>query len=162
MSGKHLVLVGGGHAHLTLLAGLRAFSGQGHRVTLINPSPYHYYSGMGPGMLSGIYEPEEIRFPVAEMAIEGGGFFVEDRVRRIDPHRKVLQMERHGEIAYDAVSFNTGSDVPTIAGGDTERVVPVKPIVNLYRARQWLVRAARNAQLRLFVLGGGAAGIHVK
>ncbi|MCE5242426.1 MAG: FAD-dependent oxidoreductase, partial [Desulfobacteraceae bacterium] len=83
-------------------------------------------------------------------------------VRRIDPLRKVLQLEGHGEIAYDAVSFNTGSDVPPITGGDgTERVLPVKPIVNLYRARQWLMGAARGAKLRLFVLGGGAAGVEV-
>jgi len=34
---------------------------RGHRVTVIMPSSYQYYSGMGPGMLSGIYRPQEVR-----------------------------------------------------------------------------------------------------
>lgn len=61
---KHLVFVGGGHAHLTALMSLRDTVRAGHRVTLIGPSPYHYYSGMGPGLLSGIYRPAEARFHV--------------------------------------------------------------------------------------------------
>ncbi|MBS1127078.1 MAG: FAD-dependent pyridine nucleotide-disulfide oxidoreductase family protein [Nitrospirae bacterium] len=51
---KHLVFVGGGHAHLTALLHLKDYVDCGHRVTLISSSDYHYYSGMGPGMLSGI------------------------------------------------------------------------------------------------------------
>ena len=43
---KHLVFVGGGHAHRTALMSLRDTVGAGHRVTLIGPSPYHYYSGL--------------------------------------------------------------------------------------------------------------------
>ena len=57
--GKHLVLVGGGHAHLTCLMQLKHFVDRGHRVTLISPDAYHYYSGMGPGMLGGTYSPQE-------------------------------------------------------------------------------------------------------
>jgi hypothetical protein len=48
---KHLVLVGGGHAHMVTLANIRRFVEKGYRVTVIGPSAYHYYSGMGPGML---------------------------------------------------------------------------------------------------------------
>ena len=59
--GKHLVLVGGGHAHMVTLANLQEFIEKGHRVTVIGPSHHHYYSGMGPGMLSKIYTPDDIR-----------------------------------------------------------------------------------------------------
>ena len=53
---KNFVLVGGGHAHMTVLANLNKFAEKGHRATVIGPSPYHYYSGMGPsGMLGNIY-----------------------------------------------------------------------------------------------------------
>ena len=62
--GKHLVIVGAGHAHLTVLKNLEQFKQSGHRVTVVSESALHYYSGMGPGMLSGIYRPEEIRFNV--------------------------------------------------------------------------------------------------
>ena len=44
--GKHVVLVGGGHAHLTCLKMLKHMVDRDHRVTLISPDAYHYYSGM--------------------------------------------------------------------------------------------------------------------
>ncbi|MBW2177090.1 MAG: pyridine nucleotide-disulfide oxidoreductase, partial [Deltaproteobacteria bacterium] len=40
--GKHLVLVGGGHAHMVTLANLHTFVEKGHRVTVIGPSAFHY------------------------------------------------------------------------------------------------------------------------
>jgi len=55
--GKHLVLVGGGHAHLTVLLNLAMYVERGHSVTLIGPSPYHYYSGMGLGCSPGSIFP---------------------------------------------------------------------------------------------------------
>lgn len=89
MAGKHLVLVGGGHAHMTVLANVDSFTKAGHRVTLIGPSPYQYYSGMGPGLLSGIYRPRQARFHVRRMIEDRGGTCVEDRVTRIDPEASV-------------------------------------------------------------------------
>ena len=85
---KHLVFVGGGHAHLTALLRLRDYVRAGHCVTLIGPSPYQYYLGMGPGLLSGIYRPAEVRFHVRKMAEDRGGAFLEDRVVTVDPGRR--------------------------------------------------------------------------
>ena len=84
---KHLVLVGGGHAHMTCMKGLGSFVTGGHRVTVISPSRYHYYSGMGPGMLSGVYGPQEIRFNVKKLTETRGGEFIEDKVVSVDPAR---------------------------------------------------------------------------
>ena len=83
--GKHLVFVGGGHAHLTALKNLFTFTGRGHTVTLISASSYHYYSGMGPGMLAGTYHPWDIRFHIRKMAEDRGATFIEDKVVKIDP-----------------------------------------------------------------------------
>ena len=44
--GKKLILAGGGHAHMTILAHLRDLIRDGHDVTVVQPSDYHYYSGM--------------------------------------------------------------------------------------------------------------------
>ena len=72
---KHLVLVGGGHAHLTCLKNLQEFLNRGHEVTLVGPASHHYYSGMGPGMLAGTYRPQEIRFNIQKMALAAGAQF---------------------------------------------------------------------------------------
>jgi NADH dehydrogenase FAD-containing subunit len=52
---KRLVLVGGGHAHLHLLADLATRRLADVDVTLVSPSRWHHYSGMVPGFLQGTY-----------------------------------------------------------------------------------------------------------
>ena len=54
-----LVLVGAGHAHLMALAAIPDLPARGHEVTCVGPSARHFYSGMGPGVLGGAYDPEE-------------------------------------------------------------------------------------------------------
>jgi NADH dehydrogenase FAD-containing subunit len=159
---KHLVFVGGGHAHLTALTGLRDTVRAGHRVTLIGPSPYHYYSGMGPGLLSGIYRPAEARFHVKKMAEDRGAAFIEDRVVLVDPVRRALLLASGAEVRYDAVSFNTGSEVPSDllhpTGGN---VFPVKPIENLLAARRRIREADAGKRIRTIVVGGGSAAVEI-
>ncbi len=86
------MFVGGGHAHLTSLLNCRIFINHGHRVTLVSGAPYHYYSGMGPGMLSGMYSPRQIRFHIKKMAEDRGCTFIEDRVVRINPEKKYVSL----------------------------------------------------------------------
>lgn len=160
--GVRLVLVGGGHAHLETLKHAGNLVRGGHRVTLINPSPYHYYSGMGPGMLSGMYRPLDVRFNVKKMAEDGGGTFMEARVTRILPASRTLLLETGKTVEYDIASFNIGSDVPVaLPRIDSSRVIPVKPIINLYRARESILEAVRSSPVRIVVAGGGAAGVEV-
>jgi NADH dehydrogenase FAD-containing subunit len=159
---KHLVLVGAGHAHMTVLKQLADFTAAGHCVTVIGPGPLHYYSGMGPGMLSGIYRPEEIRFNVKQMAISRGANFIEDLVVRVDPVRKELQLQGGERVAYDVASFNTGSGVSVnerIAAH--EAVVPVKPIERLLDARHRIIDALKQRRLSIVVAGGGPAGLEI-
>ncbi|ALC17522.1 pyridine nucleotide-disulfide oxidoreductase family protein [Desulfuromonas soudanensis] len=160
--GKHLVLAGGGHAHMTVLARLDQFVGRGHRVTLISPSPYQYYSGMGPGLLAGTYRPQEVRFHIRKMIEAPGGSFLEDRVSGIDAAGKRLHLASGGDLSYDAVSFNTGSGVPlgSLDGG-SPNVLPVKPIENLLRVRETLLSWKEKRPPRLLVVGGGPAGVEL-
>ena len=73
---KRLVFVGGGHVHLLSLKYADQFIRAGAEVTLIGPDRFHYYSGMGPGMVSRIYKPEQVRFDVQNMVETRGGVFV--------------------------------------------------------------------------------------
>jgi NADH dehydrogenase FAD-containing subunit len=161
---KKLVFVGGGHAHLTCLRNLHEFGKVGHKITLISPSPYHYYSGMGPGMLSGIYRPQEARFNIRKMAEAGGATFTEGKVVRIDPNRRLLFLASGEEIPYDVVSFNTGSDVPMelLTSMSHDNIFPVKPVINLLKARQTILNVLREGRRPNFVVvGGGAAGLEI-
>lgn len=160
--GKHLVLVGGGHAHMTVMLNLHEYTERGHRVTLIGPSAYHYYSGMGPGLLSGIYRPQDVRFHIKKMVEDRGASFVQDFVTHLDPHNKVLTLKSGKQINYDVVSCNVGSFVPTdsdMVSGD--HIFSVKPIENLIKVRELIDGGLDNATPRFLIVGGGAAALEV-
>ena len=160
--GKHLVIVGAGHAHLTVLKNLKKFKEAGHRVTVVSSSPMHYYSGMGPGMLSGIYRPEEIRFNVKKMSEDRSTAFVEDYVVKIRPQEKKIDLHSGNEISYDVLSLNTGSYVPAMEPLLVDKsIYTVKPIENLLVARGRITEDLKNKDLRITVVGGGPTGVEV-
>jgi NADH dehydrogenase FAD-containing subunit len=160
--GKHLVIVGAGHAHLTILKHLKEFKDAGHDVTVVSSSALHYYSGMGPGMLSGIYRPEEIRFNVEKMSQDRGAVFIEDKVVKIHPLKKEIALQSGRRISYDLMSVNTGSFVPIKADDASEpSIITVKPIENLLKARSRLIAALNENELEITVVGGGPTGVEV-
>ncbi|MEA3469823.1 MAG: FAD-dependent oxidoreductase [Thermodesulfobacteriota bacterium] len=157
--GKHLVLAGGGHAHMVTMANIHAFCDLGHRVTVIGPSDYHYYSGMGPGMLGSGYEPDDIRFAIRKNVEEEGGIFIRDSITGIDPVSREVRLESGETVTYDVVSFNTGShvNIPVIEGS-REKIYTVKPIERLYQARIDIEQLSRKQAVTVAVVGGGPAG----
>jgi len=160
----HLVLIGGGHAHLATISRIDEFVAKGHRVSVINPSSHHYYSGMSPGALAGTYRPQEIRFNIQKMVEGRGGSFVYDKVIAIDPHRKELMLDSGGGISYDIASFNIGSRVASGSIYAANRsVFPVKPIENLIRSRKAIDRVLKQdgGQPCITVIGGGPAGVEI-
>jgi NADH dehydrogenase FAD-containing subunit len=160
--GKDLVLVGGGHAHLTTLAHLHDLVQGGHRVTVIGPSEHHYYSGMGPGMLGQLYTPEQIRFATRRVVEKQGGVFVRARVTQIDPRKQTVMTDTGREYPYDVLSFNAGSFVPAamvaVAG---RNLYAVKPIEKLVEARDNLIAMSLRQHVQVAVIGGGASAVEV-
>ena len=159
---KHLVLAGGGHAHMICLENLAKFVERGHKVTVIGPSPYHYYSGMGPGMLGGTYTPEEIRFATQQVVENAGGTFVHDTVEGVDPKEKRVLLKSGEAVSYDVVSFNIGSFVPkTIITEDNGDIYSVKPIEKLLEAKIRVLKIVNTEKSSLVVVGGGPAAAEV-
>jgi NADH dehydrogenase FAD-containing subunit len=119
---------------------------------------------MGPGLLSGIYQPWEVRFHVKRLAENQGATFIKDKVIKIDPGQKLLLLSSGETVTYDVVSFNAGSEVPmeSLNTAPGENIIPVKPIINLLRIRRLLLKAIKeNKVMNLIVIGGGPAGIEI-
>jgi NADH dehydrogenase FAD-containing subunit len=160
--GKQLILIGGGHAHMVTLANLDKFIKRGHRVTVIGPSAYHYYSGMGPGLLSRIYSAPETRFAIQKIVEARGGRFVRDTVTHIDPDTCRVFTHSGAQYAYDVLSCNTGSYVPSTATEyDQEVIFYAKPIERLLQARSTLMEMAAHKHVVVSVVGGGAAAVEI-
>lgn len=160
--GKHLVLIGGGHAHMVTLANLQTFVEKGHRVTVVGPSDHHYYSGMGPGMLGTTYSPEDIRFATRHVVEKKGGTFIRDKAVRVDPKEKTILLQSGDAVAYDVVSFNAGSYVPRLnLAQDVEDVFAVKPIERLLEAQTRLLQLAAQKKITIGILGGGPSSAEI-
>lgn len=144
------------------LAAIHAFIEKGHGVTVIGPSAYHYYSGMGPGMLGKTYSPEDIRFATQRMVEAQGGKFILGKAARVDPDHKMVTLESGQEVPYDVVSFNAGSQVPPLdAHGDMNNIYSVKPIDRLQVAQAQLEALLSVRPIRVGIIGGGPSSAEI-
>ena len=160
--GKHLVIVGGGHAHMVTLAKLHKFIEKGYHTMVIGPSPYHYYSGMGPGMLGKKYTPEDIRFATKHTVEKQGGTFVSGKAVRVDPEQRILFLESGVSFPYDVLSFNVGSYVPaTLVKDDGKDIYSVKPIEKLIHAQARILELASRKKIVISIIGGGPSAAEI-
>lgn len=160
---KQLVLIGGGHAHMTTLANLHLFIAKGYGATVIGPSPHHYYSGMGPGMLAKVYRPEDIRFNTRKVVEKQGATFVLGKAVRIDGRAKIVHLADGKTLPYDVLSCNAGSSVPqTLPGMETAKeLFSVKPIERLMEAQARLLALAGQKPISVAIIGGGPSAVEV-
>ena len=161
--GKKLVLAGGGHAHMMILAHIRDLVRDGHQVTVIQPSDFHYYSGMGPGMLGLTYSPDDIRFATRLVVEKQGGIFVRDKVTRIDPDARTVSTAGGLTLDYDVLSCNAGSFIPfDQVHGDVSDVFTVKPIERLQEAQRRVIALCHSrTRPHIAVIGGGPAALEI-
>jgi len=161
--GKKLLLAGGGHAHMTILAHMRDLVREGHAVTVVQPSDYHYYSGMGPGMLGTTYAPAEIRFATRSVVEGMGGTFVRDKVASINAEERQVTLASGQIMDYDVLSCNAGSFIPfDTIHGDTSNVFTVKPIERLQEAQRAVISlCATRTRPHVAVVGGGPAALEI-
>jgi NADH dehydrogenase FAD-containing subunit len=163
MTPKRLVLIGGGHAHMVTLANLHHFTEKGYEVTVIQPSDYHYYSGMGPGMLGGTYHPDDIRFATRKVVEAKGGRFIKDKAVTIDPDGQIVYLQdSQEEICYDVLSCNAGSYVPrdTIST-ESSAIFTAKPIESLLKAQKKILALSTDKPIHVAVVGGGPSSIEI-
>ncbi len=159
---KHLILVGGGHAHMMTLEHISKFVEKGVKVTVIGPSYFHYYSGMGPGMLGGTYHPDDIRFATQHVVQKQGGVFVKDKVVQIDPVKKEVYTLTGHTFSYDVLSFNAGSYVPQdTVSEELSNIYPVKPIEKLMEAAEKLKLLFKEKKISVSIIGGGPSSAEI-
>ena len=147
---------------MVTMRNLHSFIEKGHKVSVIGPSKYHYYSGMGPGMLGKTYTPDDIRFSTEHVVTKLGGNFILDKVIKIDPADKIVFLESGDPIAYDVLSFNAGSYVPwdQVTGEQTD-IFSAKPIETMLKAQSRVLELFSQREIAVGIVGGGPSSLEI-
>ncbi len=154
---KDLVLIGGGHSHVTVLKRFGMKPIPGVRLTLICRDVQTPYSGMLPGFIAGHYSYDEAHIDLAPLARFAHARFLHDEVIGIDLAGRRLRFRHRPDVPYDVVSINTGSTPSLSVPGADGRVVPVKPINNFLSRWNRLVERvlALDRAPRIGIVGTG-------
>jgi selenide, water dikinase len=161
---RHLVLIGGGHAHVHVLKQFGERPPQDARVTLVGRDVETPYSGMIPGFVAGRYGFEECHIDLAKLCARSGVRLVHAEATGIDRAGRRVLLKDQPALGYDLLSIDVGSapNVGAIAGAE-RWAIPVKPIAEL--GRRWLEFSRRmetwRGPLNVMVIGGGAGGVEL-
>ena len=157
-----LLLVGGGHAHVAVLAdwivrGVPADT----RAVLLTPQPTLRYSGMVPGWIAGQHGRDEALVDMAALAQRAGVELILDSCTGLDPDARRVRTAGGGKIAFDIASFDTGGEGRGAALlGDDPRLIDVRPIGG-FVDRLAALSASGQALAHVVVAGGGAGGVEL-
>lgn len=158
---RDVVLLGAGHAHVTVLRAFGMRPIPGVRLTLVTPQPESVYSGMLPGVVAGLYRAEQARIELFPLARFAGARVFLSTATGIDLARREVLCDGRPPVPYDLLSLDVGA-TPRIADvpGASSHAIPLKPIGGLLaRIDAILDRAqARGSAARVAVVGGGAGG----
>lgn len=158
LAGGTLLLVGGGHAHVAVLADwARAGPQPGTRTLLLTPHPVLRYSGMVPGWLAGQHGKDDGLVDLAALAARAGVEWLPGKCVALDSAARIVTTDSGQTISFDHASLDTGGVGQGAALlGDDPRLVDIRPI-EAFAERL----AAMPAPSRVVVAGGGAGGVEL-
>ncbi len=157
---QHLILLGGGHAQVTVLKDLAMRPIPGLRVTLISRDIMTPYSGMLPGFMEGHYDADEITIDLSHLARHAGVRFIHGEVKSMDTRTRTVTLEGRPPLYFDLLSINIGSSPdPASVTGAEQHSTPIKPISTLIERFDAIIK--RSEGQHIAIIGGGAAGVEV-
>lgn len=159
---KHLVLIGGGHAHVHVLRDFAASLLPAARVTLVSADPQLVYSGMVPGHLAGHYRFDQITIPLMPMAAAAGMRFVEAAATAVDAAARTVTLSDGETLSYDVLSLDCGGVIdPDAIPGAREHALFVRPMRPFVQHCAAVIEGAQAAPQAIVVVGGGAGGVEL-
>lgn len=158
-----LVLAGGGHAHLAVLADWIRDPPKGLETWLITKDPFTAYSGMIPGWIARHYGAAEHLIDLRPLAGRADVRLVIDMLEGLDADRNLAILSNGTTISFDLLSLATGGEVDTsLLAALGKRLLPVRPVDEFVSRWPHVVEeAARGRDFHLVVVGGGAAGVEI-
>jgi selenide,water dikinase len=164
---KSLVLLGGGHSHLSVLMELAKKPVPGLEVTLVTRDVDTPYSGALPAYIMGTCGEDDLYIDLRPLAQMAGVRLIQSSVDRIDLEARQLHCADRPALGFDMLSINIGSRPATgTLPGANEFAVAVKPIPEFLQRwegiqQQALAALREGRHYTLAVVGGGPASVEL-
>jgi selenide, water dikinase len=176
----HLVLLGGGHAHVHVIKMMGMQPLPNVRVTVITRDVITPYSGMIPAYIAGVYTKEECHIDLFRLCTFANATLIHAEASNINCQEKLIYCkDGRPPIRYDTLSINVGI-TPYLAISSTSEataITPVKPIDRFSnRWEDFLHRMSTTsiaslsadsltvvaaAMKHVVIVGGGAGGVEL-
>ncbi len=161
---KDLILIGGGHSHLSVLKYFAMHPVPGLRLTLVTRDLHTPYSGMLPGYIAGHYQYDEAHIDLRPLAQFAKARIYHAEVNDIDFSSSHIICTGRPPIHFDFISINIGSKPGTLhIPGAKNFAMPVKPIDRFLT--QWDTLTDKivhtKNKFHLAIVGGGAGGVEM-
>jgi selenide,water dikinase len=151
-----LLLAGGGHTHaLVLQRWLMSGRRPPGAITLVNRSGSALYSGMVPGMVAGLYGPEECRIDLRRLCRALEVTFVAAEITGLDLPGRLLRLAGRPPLAWDWLSLDVGAVTRSVEGEE----IGVKPLEPFLAALEQNPLPGPEPAVR--IRGGGAAAVEL-
>jgi pyridine nucleotide-disulfide oxidoreductase family protein len=159
---KKVLLLGAGHAQLSVLQALARQRLPGGDMLLVTPHTRQFYSGMVPGLIAGRYAEDDCAIDIAPLAKQAGVHLRIGQAVALDAAAKKVTLGDGEQIDYDVLSVNTGpvQDRERIPGA-REFALFVRPIENFIALWKQTRALAEERPLSVVLVGSGAAGVEL-
>jgi len=163
---KHLILLGAGQSHRDVLAQWAVHPVAGVQVTLIAPHAQYFHQGMLPGLVSGLYAPDDCVTALEPLIHNSGIRWIRRHAAGLDAQTQTLLLDDGSRIHYDWLSINTGltqdrNRIEQLMPGAREYGLFVRPpegFVSMWpRVRELPADVSRSVA----VIGGDTLGIEL-
>ena len=164
-----LILAGGGHAHLAVLADWARRPLPDTERWLVTSSSHTAYSGMLPGWLAGHYRARDLLIDLKPLCERAGARLILADVTGLDVARKTLSLSTGGKMGFDLLSLATGGETDIVSlAGLGGRLLPVKPVGAFMKGWAQFLKdrapeygAHPESGVHVVIAGGGAAGVEL-
>jgi selenide,water dikinase len=149
-----LVLAGGGHTHALLLrrwAVRPRLKPAATQVLLVSRHSTALYSGMVPGLVAGLYQPDDCAIDLRRLCGQVGVTFVQAEITGLELALRELQLQGRPPLRWDVLSLDLGS--VTAVADAAMAVKPLEPFL------AWSQAQAPGSPLR--IRGGGAGAVEL-
>jgi selenide, water dikinase len=153
---RDLVLLGGGHAHVSVLRKFAMKPEPGVRLTLISRELQTPYSGMLPGCIAGTYAPEDIHINLAPLSAFANARLISAEVTGLDLQARAIRLDGRPPVKFDLLSINTGAE-PAAPFADAMTVKPISTFLPKWQR----IKANLRGGDHLAIVGSGAGGVEL-